>query len=230
MRKTIMAIKTISSLILAALSGCLIAALVPAPAISADMPDMPGLYSFAGPDYKLTFEGAYAGLQLGAGQMAGKVTSTTSKEFDKGGFAGGLYAGYNWQFSRVMLGVEGDITYRGNDKSFNHASLGKVKARNNWSAGLKGRVGLPIDRFMPYLSAGLTAADYRLSANGASKDTTNFSINFGGGMEYAISDKVHLRADYSINGLNYMKDDFAGIPVKSEAASHRLMLGVSYHF
>ncbi|WP_180967012.1 outer membrane protein [Cohaesibacter celericrescens] len=225
-----MALTSISFLPITTLSGCLIAAIIPASAISADMPSMPGLYSDAGPAPRLTWEGSYMGLQIGAGQMGGEITSTTKTEFDKGGFAGGLYAGHNWQVSNFVLGLEADLTYMGNKKSFSHATLGTVKAQNNWSTSLKGRVGLPIDRFMPYLSAGVTAADYKLTANGVSKTTTNASINLGAGVEYALSDQVHLRADYSLNGLNAMKKNFAGTQVKSEAASHRLMLGVSYSF
>ncbi len=83
---------------------------------------------------------------------------------------------------------------------------------------------------MPYLSAGLSVSDFELRANGTKKDTTNLSLNLGAGVEYALSDQVHLRADYSINGLNDMRKNFGGTSVKSQAASHRLMVGLSYHF
>ncbi|TLP45678.1 porin family protein [Cohaesibacter sp. CAU 1516] len=225
-----MALNTISSLSLAAAAGCLVASLLPMHAQSADFPDMPGLYSTQGPAPQLRWEGGYVGAQVGGGHLFGEVKATGTKEYVGGGTAAGLFAGYNWQMSRAVLGLEGDFTYLGHKKTFNHATLGTVRAKNNWSAGLKGRVGLPIDRFMPYLSAGVTLADFELSANGAKKDTTNLSVNFGAGVEYALSDTVHLRADYSINGVNDMRKNFGGTSVKSTAGSHRLMLGVSYQF
>ena len=230
MRMTHMALNSISSLTLAAISGCLIASFIPASAFSADMPDVPGLYSAAGPAPHFSWQGGYVGAQIGAGQMGGRVTSGTRKKFDEGGVAAGIYGGYNWEISRFVLGLEADLTHMGNEKKFNHASLGKVTAKSNWSAGLKGRVGLPIDRFMPYLSAGLTASDYELKANGVTKKSNNVSLSLGAGMEYALSDKVHLRADYSLNGLNSSSENFGGTRIKSEAAEHRLMLGLSYHF
>ncbi len=225
-----MALSSTSSLALAAAAGCLVASFLPMHARSADLPDMPGLYSPQGPAHQLRWEGGYVGAQIGGGHLFGEVKASGSKDYVKGGAAGGVYAGYNWQMSRAVLGLEGDFIDLGHKKTFNHATLGTVKARNNWSAGLKARVGLPIDRFMPYLSAGVSLADFELSANGTKKDSTNLSLNFGAGVEYAMSDKIHLRADYSINGVNDMRKNFGGTSVKSEAGSHRLMVGVSYHF
>ncbi len=227
---TIMAIKSFTTLSLATVVGCLASALVAAPAQSADLPNVPGLYTEVGPERAFSWAGGYVGVQAGAGQLVGRVTSGSRKTFKKASFAGGVYAGYNWQVSRVILGLEGDLTYLGHKKSFTHASLGRVKARNNWSVGVKGRIGLPFDSFMPYLSAGVSASDYKLTANNVTKKTTNISLNLGAGAEYALTDQIRLRADYSINGVNRMKKRFGNANVKSEAANHRLMVGLNYSF
>ena len=225
-----MALNTKCYLTLAAIAGCVTVAFIAGRAHAADLPNVPGLYSEPGSAAGLTWAGSYAGLQIGAGQMAGEATSNTKSKYDRGGFAGGIYAGHNWEMSRFVLGLEADLTYLGHKKSFSHSTLGHVKVQNNWSAGLKGRIGLPIDRFMPYLSAGMTASDFKMTANGTRKESANLSINLGAGLEYALSDKMHLRADYSLNGLSHDTENFGGANVKSEAAAHRLMLGISYNF
>ena len=198
---------------------------------AADLPPMPGLYSDAGPEAELRWEGSYAGLQIGAGQMLSRVkTGGTKKDFDTTNAVFGAFVGHNWQFNQFVLGLEADATFNGHKKSFNHASLGRVKAKNNWSVGAKARAGVAIGRVLPYLSAGLTASDYQLTANGTKKSSNAISLNLGGGLEYAVNEKVSLRADYSLHGLNDMTHNFGGTSVKSEAAEHRLMLGVAYRF
>lgn len=215
---------------MAALCGCLVASFIPSAALPADMPNLQGFFSPEGPTPSFSWAGSYAGVQVGGGQMAGEIKATSKKTFDDGGFAGGIYAGHNWEVSRFVLGIEGDLTYLGNKKKFDHASLGKMTAKNNWRAELKGRVGLPIDRFMPYLSGGLAVSDYTLSSATTKKDETNLSLSVGAGVEYALSDQLRLRADYSLSGLDHTKHNFGSTRVKSEAASHILMLGVSYAF
>ena len=199
---------------------------------AADLPTIDGLYSPSGPPPKLSFwQGGYAGVQIGAGQFATRVTGGgEKKEFDDGSFAAGFYAGHNWHLSRFVLGLEADATWLGNKKSVTVGSLGRVKATNNWSLGAKARVGLPIDSFMPYLSAGLALSDYEFEANGTKQDSKNLSLSLGGGLEYALSSKTHLRLDYSLSGLNNMTKTYGGTSIKTEAANHRLMLGVSYQF
>lgn len=204
-------------------------------AMAADLPSaapsVPGLYAPSGPAPQLSWEGAYVGAQIGAGLLASEIKSGASKRTLKdGGVAGGVYAGYNWQFSRFVLGLEADVSLNNNKKTGTVGALGSVTTKTSWSAGLKGRVGLPIDRFMPYLSVGVAASDYHITANGQKKKTNVASLTLGGGLEYAVTDRLNLRADYSIRGLGNKTRSFGGTSVKSTAASQQLMIGLSYKF
>ncbi|SNZ05415.1 outer membrane protein [Cohaesibacter gelatinilyticus] len=198
---------------------------------AADLPSMPGLYDPSGPKPQFSWEGAYVGAQIGAGLLASEVKSGGAKRTLKdGSAAGGVYAGYNWQFSRFVLGLETDVNLNANKKTGTVGSLGNVSTKTSWSAGIKGRVGLPIDRFMPYLSLGVAASDYQLTAKGQRKKTNVASLTLGAGLEYALTDKIHLRADYSIRGLDNKTRNFAGTAVKNTAGSQQLMMGLSYKF
>lgn len=198
---------------------------------SAEAPSVPGLYSPSGPAPQLSWEGAYVGAQIGAGFLASEIKSGTSKRtLSDGGVAGGVYAGYNWQVSRFILGLEADVNLNNNKKTGTVGALGSVTTKTSWSAGIKGRVGLPIDRFMPYLSVGVAASDYHITANGQKKKSNVASLTLGGGLEYAVTDRINLRADYTIRGLDNKTRSYAGTPVKSTAASQQIMIGLSYKF
>lgn len=42
--------------------------------------------------------------------------ATATEDFNGGLF--GAFVGYNWQFDSIVLGVEGSLEYRWNDKDF----------------------------------------------------------------------------------------------------------------
>lgn len=175
--------------------------------------------------------GGYAGAEVGVSQTANEATSGGSKkEFDRMDAAFGLFAGYNWQVSRVILGVEGAATYLGSLDTATHVTLGTIKGGSRWSASVKGRVGLPIGRVMPYLSAGLAMTDYTFKANGATQNSIGIGPVLGAGLDVAVTDRLRLRADYSLTGIIDDTASFNGTRVKQEAGNHRLMLGLSYGF
>lgn len=206
-------------------------ALAASQAAAADLPQVDGLYSPQGPAAQMSWEGAYVGAQIGAGQASTQVKATgVKKTFSDNGIATGLYAGYNWQFSDFVVGLEADATFNPTKKSITNATLGKVTAKSTWSAGVKGRVGLAVDNFMPYLSAGLVASDYKMIANNVTKKSKNVSLSLGGGLEYALDENIRLRADYSLMGLRNKRENFGGTSVKTSAGQHRLMVGMSYNF
>ncbi|EFO29017.1 putative outer membrane protein [Roseibium sp. TrichSKD4] len=213
-------------LVMCAVLGGLVAG-----AKAADMPVYDDFVTPNLPSAGSVWEGGYVGAEAGLSQTLteSKVpgAKSTASKMDA---AFGLFGGYNWQVSRVVLGVEAGATYLGGQAKKNLSGVGQVKAGSQWSASLRGRVGLPFESFMPYLTAGLAATDHSTKANGKTHSALGVGLMFGGGLEVAVSENWRVRADYSMTGILNEKDMFGGTRIERTAANHRLMLGVSYAF
>lgn len=181
----------------------------------------------AGFDWRGGYVGAAAGISDTGTRVTAGGSRTTKSRLDA---AFSVFGGYNWQVSRVILGVEGELAYLGREAKGNHASLGRFTSKSTWSAALKGRVGLPIGRFMPYLSAGLAATGQTFTANGVKDKAVGVGPTFGAGLEVAMTNKVRVRADYSLTGILDTTMRFGGTSTRRQSANHRLMIGVSYAF
>jgi len=176
--------------------------------------------------------GPYAGVELGLSQTASEAKAGGAKtDFDRTDAAFGLFAGYNWEVARFVLGIEAGGAYIGGDGKGTLAGVGRVKGGSQWTASFRGRAGLPLGSFMPYLSAGLAATDYTFEANGEKKSDVQLGPVIGAGVEMALHQNWKVRADYSLTGIHgKTKSDFNGTRIERNAANHRLMLGVSRSF
>lgn len=105
---------------------------------------------------------------------------------DSSGFVGGAQLGYNLQFSRVVLGIEGDISFVDWEET---DAFGTVR----------GRLGYAWERVLPYVTGGLAVVD---------SDT---GWTAGAGVEVAVSDNVSLRGEY----LHFDVTDFEGDIVRA---------------
>ncbi|WP_439529578.1 outer membrane protein [Pannonibacter sp.] len=178
------------------------------------------------------FEGAYFGVEAGVSGSATKTEfGSTKKTNSRVDAAFGAFAGYNWQVSRVILGVEGSATYLGGQLKSQVTGLGQVKSSSPYSFGVKGRIGLPIDNFMPYLSVGLAATQHSYQVQGfKAKKSMHLGTSVGAGLEVALTDNLRARADYTLTAIAADKHKFGTKTVKDFSANHRLMLGVAYAF
>jgi outer membrane immunogenic protein len=102
--------------------------------------------------------GFYAGLNGGyawGNSTWTDSTGATSGDFTvSGGMVGGT-VGYNLQMSAVVIGFEGDI-----DASWlkGSAATACCETKNDWFAAARARLGLGMDRFMPFVTAGAPSA------------------------------------------------------------------------
>jgi len=183
----------------------------PAPAVAA--PVVPS-FSWTGP---------YVGVQGGYSWGDTNIPGVKPKGFVLGG-----YAGYNYQFdnSPVVVGLETDLNYADiDDKS------GGVKAKTRWNGATRARVGYAFDHFLVYGAGGLAYADRKVRVAGFGKDSkTAVGWTVGGGLEYAATDNVSVRADYRY--ADYGKDTFraGGGRGRADYDEHRVMAGVAYKF
>ncbi|WP_395450014.1 outer membrane protein [Aminobacter sp. UC22_36] len=168
---------------------------------------------------------------------------------DPDGYLLGAHAGYIRQFSNgFVFGGEADLSYS-SSKGSDYVSLitptGPIADDNiwfeseiKWTASARARFGYAMDRFLPYATAGVAAARVESSLNYASYpyqqfEGTHVGWTAGIGTEYAMTEKVSIRAEYRYS--DYGDQDFTTVPLsnrptKIDFQSHDIRLGVSYKF
>ena len=161
-----------------------------------------------------SWTGFYVGIHGGmAGSDVGFAFPTSGTEADhKGqGLFGGVQAGYNLQFSGLVVGIEGDIAKANIDgQSRCPNSAFRCSHDVDMLASLRARLGfLATPGMLLYVTGGVgrAGADYevrniatgRLSAPAFS--TTQSGGVIGGGIEVKISDNLSLKGEYLHYGL-----------------------------
>lgn len=154
-----------------------------------------------------TWSGAYVGATIGYGWgdhtetwfSDGGVPSGFVQDYDSDGFIGGVFAGYNWQSSQFVYGIEGDIEYTDIDGSFEVGGEGTT-VDVGLQGSLRTRVGVAFDRFLVYGTGGVAFADidYEFNDNGVFETFGETAVGWtiGGGAEAAVTDQIFVRAEY----------------------------------
>ena len=189
--------------------------------------------------------GGYVGLQAGYG-WGDSDTLFTEGYFptDPDGFLGGLYAGYNYQFTNgIVAGVDADITYSNQDgSSIGYSTEGVPLPTEsssidiNWSGAIRGRLGYAVDRFLPYLAAGIAFADVDhtvsnfIGTESYSGTLTGWTV--GAGLDFAATDNLIVRAEYRYT--DFGSDDYpstlVSAPHEVDLENHEIRFGVAYKF
>jgi outer membrane immunogenic protein len=171
----------------------------------------------------IRFTGTDTG-SLGLGSEIADGTTPSRAKLDWGtSFSGGAQAGYNWQLSKLILGVEGDLQWLNGYANFSTVSTNPLRQpvttsayrEMNMLATLRARMGVAVwERSLLYVTGGLAVGDanVRISSscktcvdamgNSAPRDVTSASAGtptgwaVGGGYEAALSDRVSLKAEY----------------------------------
>lgn len=175
---------------------------------------------------------------------------------------GGLLGGYNKQFDRLVLGVEAGAAAINLDESHSQSAIYltqptasftlRQSVKANFQETLRFRLGYTHDRFLPYVTAGGSVMRTKFSTSfsdnyisgAAGSDIakkTLFGWSAGFGSEYALSDRLSLRAEYLFTDYQTIDSSytitnpgFSGqsnvINNKADIASHALSFGVVYRF
>lgn len=174
---------------------------------AASSADMPPIYD-TGPDHpwhKLTSEmpsagwtGFYVGVQGGGAWGNYDYLFSPSPNVGSGlsGAIGGALLGYNWQVGRFVVGIEGDISASGiSGTSTCPNPEFSCNAAVDWLGTVRGRVGLPVNNFLPYLTAGVAfggmtrTSTSAISGNSLSQSATHTGWVAGGGIDFVLGDK-----------------------------------------
>jgi outer membrane immunogenic protein len=215
-----------------------------APGQSQEISARPFAYS---PSY--SWAGAYIGAQAGHGWGRSHYASTPpwSQEpgvpMDMTGGVVGPYAGYNFQSSGLVAGIEADFakTWLRSQSVLNPFDDSIVKSEIDWTASVRGRVGYAFGNVMPYIAGGVTFAGVNFpyvlpGSPGITHDNQQTRIGWtaGAGLEYAVFNNLILRGEYRYTDLGEkfeVKRVGAGIHFSdTSVTNHEFRAGVALKF
>ena len=169
-----------------------------------------------------SWTGFYVGGNFGGAWNHQNVTDTLfglnfSNASNDGAIMGGGQAGFNYQFGNIVLGVEWDIDWVGNNDATNSgigiAGIGPIQVRSNngWITTLAGRFGVAYDNWLFYGKAGggwVGSDNFTITntVTGASiagfGNNTNSGWLAGAGIEWALAPNWSVKIEYDYLGLN----------------------------
>ena len=221
-------------------------AMAAASAIAADLPSRSSAPAFVAPLAPISFSwtGFYAGLNAGYGWNSSGWRNVGAPVFtnfntDGNGFVGGGHAGFNYQMSQFVFGLEGNVDYSGVRGSAQcSTNVGSVcRTKQSWLGDIDGRLGFGIDRAMIYGTGGVAFTNYSFT-NPTPAPTTSWGAGsrtgwtVGGGLDYAVTNNW-------IAGIGYKYYDFgtstsnstpAGTNVKFRETENVVSARLSYKF
>jgi len=143
------------------------------------------------------WSGFYAGVNGGGGWGNSWWNANATGVNLSGAQAGGT-AGYNVQFGKTVLGIEGDIDWSGlKGGATSPGCPGGCSTSDSWLSTVRGRIGYSFDRFLPYVTGGLAVGDIRAASPGLpGGDATNAGWALGAGLEIALRGNWTAKAEY----------------------------------
>jgi len=186
--------------------------------------------------------GAYAGIQAGGTWAKTKVTQKSSdteiKDLfkDPSAFDLGLFAGYNMDLgNNIIAGIDTDIAFAITKDEKDKETKAEKDIQNfkpKWIGATRARLGYAVDRFLPYVDAGISYAGIKIeAADNTSENKTRTGWTAGVGFDYAFTNNVLLRAEYRYNDLGKFDDlSDAFKDKKVEYKTNDVRVGVAYKF
>ncbi|AQS42224.1 MAG: Outer membrane autotransporter barrel domain-containing protein [Candidatus Tokpelaia hoelldobleri] len=193
-----------------------------------------------------SWQGFYAGGQIGGSwgdtdvkTRAGAVK--TKRSVDPDGFIGGLYAGYNFDAgNNIILGLETDFVW-GDLEEKKRGTDYTARLKQEWQGATRVRAGYAMDRFLPYVAAGVAYGKVKSSLTEAgnadnrwSDDDTFTGWTICAGLDYAVTDNILVRLEYRYTDLgdkSYRPAAAFGVDrVKVDYTSNDFRVGVAYKF
>ena len=197
--------------------------------------------------------GLYAGINYGG---AAGTASQSDILFDRGHYdvGGGLVGGtigYNFQHGSLVYGVEGDLDYttiKGATGGDATAGIGcsafltfNCDTKLNWLGTARARVGVTVDRLLPYITAG-AAFGKLTSSEGAppsglfgSGTSTRFGWTAGAGIEARLDNRWSAKLEYLYVDLGNREgfvEQLGGTTVSENVGfkTHIVRSGLNYKF
>jgi outer membrane immunogenic protein len=150
---------------------------------------------------------------------AAAIAAASNNRLTSNSATGGVQTGYNWQWGNVVAGIEGDVSFMGNNANVSVAPLPppafattslSESARLNWLVTVRPRLGYAWDNWLVYVTGGwalgkvtfsdaLQASAVTFVGNNVSKDLNGWTA--GAGVEYGVGGGWTLKAEYLYTDL-----------------------------
>lgn len=164
------------------------------PSHAADLMDGPSSFAWTG---------FYVGAHVGGGFIEARDLSNPGGGIESDGIIGGGLVGYNIQAGELVVGLEADISI-GDFDGGNLGGGGFISSVSPDVMGtIRGRMGLALDRFLVYGTGGLLFADMDVGHTDpvTTLNSDYHSFVLGGGVEWAVTDTINVRAEYLYSDL-----------------------------
>ncbi|MGJ0391216.1 MAG: outer membrane protein [Methylocystis sp.] len=160
------------------------------------------------------------------------------------GFLVGVESGATWQLpNNFVIGYESEFNYADVRSNIGGSGFG-LNSRLRWFGAERLRFGYAFGRFLPYITGGLAYG--QLHANGVDAvggflfptSASNWQAGWtvGAGLEYALLDKVSVKAEYLYSSLQGVHGAGVGFPNNSFRIftgngfdTHIARIGINYH-
>jgi outer membrane immunogenic protein len=195
------------------------------PAVAADIPAPQPLPA---PDIsEAAPENNWSGFYLGAllGYSFGDADTDEAGSIDVNGIDGGVFAGANWQYNNLVLGIEGDVLGSALDGGEAGVSLDQ-----RIEGSLRGRAGLALDRFLLYGTAGGAAADLKVSAGGDDDQKALLGWTAGAGVEAMLTGNLTARVEYRYTDYEDKTFTVDGADIDADLNTNSVRAGVAFKF
>ena len=213
-------------------SACLFA--LAAPASAADLAARPYTKAPVAMASVYNWTGFYLGI------VGGGAWEDSNSPRMQGGFVGGT-AGYNWQTSNVVFGVEADGAWA--DVSASAAGVvfvpgiggipASVSSKTDAMGTVRGRIGWAVNNVLLYGTDGYAWIDNKVTATlgpvSVSDSKFHSGWTVGAGVEAFIAPQWSVKGEYlyrSLGGETY----FSGAVPSGSLNFHTVQVGVNYHF
>jgi len=194
-----------------------------------------------------SWSGFYVGAHVGYGWTNAQhdfffagTPDGSSTRIKLDGLVGGVTAGYNGQWSNLLLGVETDFSFAdfsGVDLAADPAGCNSADCRSkmNWFGTVRGRGGIVFDRVLAYVTGGGAYGRIRIIADNPftyNFSKTSWGWTVGGGFEVMFTPQWTAKAEYLYIDLG----DVGGLylaPSSSVEARFRVnvaRIGINYKF
>jgi outer membrane immunogenic protein len=221
-----------------------LAADLPGPPPAYPPPQAPAAYVPAPPPFSWT--GFYLGGNAGYGWSSGSGTLTTGFPNPVGtdtfsasgnGFVGGGQAGFNYQWSSVVIGLEAD--FQGSTGSGTLTGTGAAPitatAKDPWFGTVRGRLGYAWDRVLLYATGGGVYGNATASGTSGvtpfSSSATYVTWTAGAGVEAAFWGPWSAKVEYLYAGSPSSVPSVTGTSaISGKANSNIIRAGINYHF
>jgi outer membrane immunogenic protein len=172
----------------------------------------------------------WTGLYFGAtyGYADGKIRWDDAVDIEQSGGIGTLFAGYNLQLGRAVIGVEADVWGLGNVSGSD--DIGAYSAELDRLYSVRGRLGfLATPALLVYATGGAAWASYDLKLGGVTESHKFSGYQVGGGSELMLSPHWTVKLEYLFTDLGSEHVTLGGDTV-FDPDFHTVRAGLSFKF